>query len=373
MGGNQALREFSDQIGRSFGFSFVQLMPSGNTAFALLLQALHQETGKRQVVMPAYAHGSNAVILEALGLEPVLVDSSLDTFVQTHDRLREVCTKDTLCLVVHHTFGLAAYDASEVQALLALPCPIIEDCSQGLGSRWNRRPLGHVGRAAWTSFGRGENLSTYGGGAVMTNDAVLGHAIERLAGTLNPVSRAERWKAWGGMGGAALATRPWMYGMTWRAARRSWNPRIAEGYPRSSYAPIQAFVGRRLWNRMEVWSDQRLQQALRLARALGEVKGVAIPNFSSESEPAVNRFPVLIRHRGLRDQVQSALWRAGIEAATHYPQPLHRVMPMGYSREKDPFPTASYMTERLLTLPVHPGVSEPHLAKMVEVITKICG
>jgi dTDP-4-amino-4,6-dideoxygalactose transaminase len=49
-----------------------------------------------------------------------------------------------------------------------------------------------------------------------------------------------------------------------------------------------------------------------------------------------------------------------------YSQPLHRMFNLGYGKEE--FPNANYFTEHLLVLPVHPGVKQEDLMKMIKVI-----
>lgn len=364
---------FSERIGRTLGFSSVQLVSSGNTALALILKALARQSGKRQVVVPAFSHGSLAVLLQVLGLEPVLVEADPETFVQSHQRLKEVCTAETLCVIVSHTFGLPAYTAEDVKTFAGLPCPVIEDCSQSLGSRWNRQPLGHVGRVAWASFGRGENFSTYTGGAILTNDAGLAESIREEVHALASLDAAKEVQLWWLLAAARVATFPVVYGWVWRATRKAQVPRVAEGYSQEQYGKLQAGVGAAMWDRFELWSARRRDLTQRLAAGLSAVKGVGLPRIAEASEPALNRFPIVIRHRGLRDPVQKALWKAGFEAAKHYAEPLHRVFPMGYASDKDPFPQATYLTERVLTLPVHPVVTAGHVTRMVEVIRTICG
>jgi len=365
------VRRFADRIARTHGCARAVLTASGNTALALLLQALQEESGRRQVVLSAYTHGSVGSLLSSMGLEPVLVDVSSQDFIQSHERLTELCTSETLCVVVSHPFGLVGYRG--LGRVESLPCPVIEDVTQALGSRWRHRLVGGLGRAAWLSFGRGDNFSTEGGGAVLTSDHALADRLEQIMAGWPEVGGVRRAIQWGRIAGLHLATRPWWYKAVWWVARRNRVVRIAEDFPRVRYSPLQAAYGESRWDQLEWWSAKRWENTLQLMDGLKSVKGVGVPDIAADDRPALNRFPLLVRHHRMRRQVLERLWAAGIEAALHYAQPLHKVFALGYGGDRDPFPHATYLAERIITLPVHPEVQSRHLARIIEVVKKICG
>ena len=60
--------------------------------------------------------------------------------------------------------------------------PVIEDCAQAMGARWQGRTAGTLGRAGCYSFYANKIITTGEGGMVVTNDAAL---AERLRGVRN--------------------------------------------------------------------------------------------------------------------------------------------------------------------------------------------
>ena len=86
-------------------------------------------------------------------------------------------------LVVMHVFGhpadLNALDAVARRWHLVL----IEDAAESLGSTYRGRHTGHVGQVSALSFNGNKVVTTGGGGAVLTNDPVLGKRAKHLTTT----------------------------------------------------------------------------------------------------------------------------------------------------------------------------------------------
>jgi dTDP-4-amino-4,6-dideoxygalactose transaminase len=66
---------------------------------------------------------------------------------------------------VPHLFGLAA----NLDDLLNLKVPIIEDCAQAIGGSYHHKPLGSFGQAAIFSFYATKMITTGEGGMVVSN------------------------------------------------------------------------------------------------------------------------------------------------------------------------------------------------------------
>jgi perosamine synthetase len=78
-----------------------------------------------------------------------------------------------------------------------------------------------------------------------------------------------------------------------------------------------------------------------------------------------------IRVEGDRDRFQQRLREAGIGTAVHYPIPVHRqpfYESLGYSEVK--LPASEAAAAQVLSLPVHPALSDPDLDRIVEAVKK---
>ncbi|HVA00792.1 MAG TPA: DegT/DnrJ/EryC1/StrS family aminotransferase, partial [Terriglobia bacterium] len=118
----------------------------------------------------------------------------------------------------------------------------------------------------------------------------------------------------------------------------------------------------------------RRQNAAFLARGLTGLRGLALPETAPDVSHAFNLFTVRIdpRRAGMpRDAFAEALERRGIQAAVHYPLPLHR-QPIfrNLGRDRD-FPVSARLAKSVLSLPVHPGLSKRDLHAIVQAVREI--
>jgi dTDP-4-amino-4,6-dideoxygalactose transaminase len=72
-----------------------------------------------------------------------------------------------------------------------------------------------------------------------------------------------------------------------------------------------------------------------------------------------------------REELRETLSRRGIETAVHYPLPLHR-QPIfrGYGCDRD-FPVSTHLAESVVSLPVHPGLSNGDLDQIVRAVREL--
>ena len=70
-----------------------------------------------------------------------------------------------------------------------------------------------------------------------------------------------------------------------------------------------------------------------------------------------------------RDEFVQALRDQGVEAAVHYPRAVHQ-QPV-FTSENLRLPNCEWLTERILSLPVHPALSEAELERVADTVLKV--
>jgi dTDP-4-amino-4,6-dideoxygalactose transaminase len=70
--------------------------------------------------------------------------------------------------------------AADMEALLDLDVPIIEDCAQSIGATYHQHPVGTLGQVAIFSFYATKVLTTGEGGMIATNSAKIAARIKDL-------------------------------------------------------------------------------------------------------------------------------------------------------------------------------------------------
>ncbi|MDD5566537.1 MAG: DegT/DnrJ/EryC1/StrS family aminotransferase, partial [Candidatus Omnitrophica bacterium] len=111
------------------------------------------------------------------------------------------------------------------------------------------------------------------------------------------------------------------------------------------------------------------ENGTRMLDALEGTPGLILPAIPEGTRPAFNRLPVVFREIEARQMAEEALCRMGIETSRMYGEPLHCIFELGYKKES--LPNAVFLAERLLTLPVYPGLTDTHLSVIIDTIRKV--
>lgn len=337
---------------------YVYFTNSATASLYIILEIL-KETGKRQeVILPAYTASSLINAVRRAGLKPVLCDISLDDFNMDPGMLADLISEDTLAVLAVHMFGIVTKDL----AVLKKNYPgifIIEDCAQSLGSLLNGDPAGNSGNLSLLSFSKGKNLPAYGGGCIATNDKAMAEKVKEKIETLEDQSLLFKLLVPFKILAFSLAVRPRFYGLFYRAISV-----FKEGAPRAdfsvkNYTGFQEGVLLSLFEKIEQFSKKRYENGMKLIDGLKDISGVVLPEIPKDTQPAFNRMPVVFDDLKAREKAETDLWKKGIETSRMYDKPLHHMFDLGY--KKTDLPNAVYFAEHLLTLPVHPLLTESDL------------
>ncbi|CAN0150120.1 unnamed protein product, partial [Chrysoparadoxa australica] len=201
--------------------------------------------------------------------------------------------------------------------------PVIEDGAQSFGAtRHGRRSCGLSSLSA-TSFFPAKPLGCYGdGGAAFTTDPDLDRRMRELRN----------------------------HGQD----RRYHHPRLGIN---GRLDTLQAAV---LLAKMEIFEDEvqvRGRLGARYSEALSDL--VQTPHLAAGNTSVYAQYTVQVDQR---DAVQARLKDAGVPTAVHYPVPLNQ-QPALYT--DDPVPVADAAAERVMSLPMHPYLTEAEQDEVV--------
>jgi dTDP-3-amino-3,4,6-trideoxy-alpha-D-glucose transaminase len=265
------------------------------------------------------------------GVRPVLADADPATLTLGARSAETVMTPATRFLLPVHLYGGVA-DLDGLEAVAARRgAALVEDCAQSHGARWKGRPTGAFGRAAAFSFYPSKNLGAYGdGGAVATADADV-------------ASRARELRQYG-----------------WRRRDRSeaegWNSRLDE---------LQAAILRAKLPFLEAENARRREIADRYDAAFAELP---VRRLSSRdgSLPARHLYPIRTAER---DRLRERLAACGVETGVHYPEPIHTQPAYAFlGRGPADFPVAEEASRTVLSLPIHPALSDAQVEAVVSAV-----
>lgn len=169
--------ELERELSARYGRCYATLTHSGTAALQVALLALKERyPGKSRVLASAYLCPEVISAIQQAGLEPVLIDVCVDSLNLDLTAAAARVDAATLALICSHVGGRP----DDLEAAVSLGIPVISDCAQGVGSQFATRDVTSWGTCSILSFGATKMITAGAGGALLTDDAVLGARIADL-------------------------------------------------------------------------------------------------------------------------------------------------------------------------------------------------
>lgn len=172
------------------GGGYADLVNSGTAALYAALGAL-KLAAAGEVVIPPITDPGGAMPAALLCQVPVVADAAPGSFNAGAEQIDAVLTPHTRAIVVAHIAG----EPADMTPILALAeergLPVIEDCAQAHGARYNGQLVGSLGAVAAFSTMSGKHHATGPqGGVVFTRDEELVWEAKRFADRGKPFNTA---------------------------------------------------------------------------------------------------------------------------------------------------------------------------------------
>ena len=166
------VQRFESAFAEKMGINQAVATSSGTAALHLILLAMGIGPGD-EVIIPSYVCTALLHAVQYVGARPIIAEIDSVTYNIDPDDVQKRITTRTKAVIVPHMFGLAA----NLEKLLNLDVPLIEDCAQAVGGIYHQKPLGTFGDAAIFSFYATKMMATGEGGMVTSNSTEI---IERI-------------------------------------------------------------------------------------------------------------------------------------------------------------------------------------------------
>ncbi|MEA2972498.1 MAG: hypothetical protein QOG82_956 [Actinomycetota bacterium] len=305
---------------------------NGTDALELSLRALGIGPGDG-VIVPANSFVATAEAVLRAGAELILVDVDPDSYLIDTAAVEAAMGPSVAAVIAVHLFGQMA----EVERLDGIAGPVVlEDAAQAHGATRHGRPPGDVGSLAAWSFYPSKNLGAFGdAGAVTTHDQIVADRVRRMRNH----------------GGESRNT----------SDELGWNSRLDT---------LQAIVLSAKLAHLDDWNRQRAAAARRYDELLAGVDGVVPPHTLPGNQHVWHIYVVQVPDR---DEVLQVLRSSGIEAAVHYPVPIHRQPAFRKSGPAGAFPVAEAAARRMLSLPIYPGITADQQERVVTALRRALG
>ncbi|MFB6226146.1 MAG: DegT/DnrJ/EryC1/StrS family aminotransferase [Candidatus Paceibacteria bacterium] len=171
----------------------VLLFDSGRSSIYCCLKSLEIGAGD-EVIVPGYTCSVVVNAIRWAGAKPVFVDIKKN-FNINHKKIEEKVSDKTKCVLVHHTFGIAADMKSIKQITQENNLTLIEDCAHSIGGEIENKKAGEYGDISIFSFGTNKVISGIRGGAAVTDKKNIAEKLELIESKLSnqPIANILRY------------------------------------------------------------------------------------------------------------------------------------------------------------------------------------
>lgn len=346
------VKRFEEAFKAYVGAPYAVPLTSATAGLHLTLLALGIQEGDEIITTPmTFASTVSMIIL--CGGRPVLADIEPGTLNIDVNQVREKITPRTKAVIPVHFAG----QACDMDPLFELArkhrLTIIEDAAHAVGTEYKGKRIGSLDTISIFSFHPNKNITTGEGGMVCTGDEELAEEISLMK--FHGMSR-EAWKRFSASG----------------------TPNYDILIPGFKYnmMDIQAAIGIHQLPKLDGFIDRRRDIAEFYNRELADVPELALPQYATyQQRHAWHLYTPLVRIEKLtinRDRFMEELKKHNIGSGLHYKAIHHH----DWYRKNMPaadaeLPNASYASERILSLPLFPKMTDDDARDVVAAVKAV--
>jgi dTDP-4-amino-4,6-dideoxygalactose transaminase len=348
---------FEENFSKFTGASWSLSVNSATAGLHTVLLALGIGPGDEVITTPmTFAATVNTIMF--IGAKPVLADIDRNSLNIDPDNIEKAVTKNTKAIIPVHFAGMPC-DMDRIEAIAdKYGLAVIEDAAHALGASYKGRMIGAdrgKRRASVFSFHPTKNITTGEGGMICTGDEEM----------------AEK---------AAVLRQNGM-------SKGAWNRYAAKGsanydifFPGLKYTmmDIQAAIGDSQLRELASFNAKRKEIVSFYMEELPKAKGLILPKPATwEHEHSWHIFTPFIDIDSLgmsRDDFMSEMKKRNIGTALHY-QAIHlfTCYKEATGLDRGSLPEAEYVSDRIVSLPLFPAMTDKDARDVVEAIFEVCG
>jgi dTDP-4-amino-4,6-dideoxygalactose transaminase len=344
--------QFTENLREYLSAPYVLPLASATAGLHLALLALELQPGDEVITTPlTFAATLNTIILA--GGKPVLVDIDPVTLNMDVSQAADVVMDKTRAILPVHFAGLPV-DMDELYALAGRhQLRVIEDAAHAIGTVYKNQRIGSFGDTQVFSFHPNKNITTGEGGCVTTRDPVLAKRISLLR--FHGMDR-DSWDRYG------------------KSGKQDYE--IVLPGLKYNMMDIQAALGLHQLQELENFIQRRTALAERYQEALADWPQWQLPpNPASSCRHAWHIYTPLINEAAAgmdRDEFMRRMKEKNIGTGLHYRAahlyPYYREQ---FGFKPGDFPYAESAGERIVSLPLFPGMTDTQHDRVLDVMYSI--
>jgi len=338
------IEEFEEKIATYMDRRFALTFNSGTAALHALFLAY--EIKSSEVIVPSFTFIATANTVLLAGGKPIFAEIEEDSFGLNPNDVNEKITKKTKAIVPVHYGGQVCKYMKELRELADdHNLLILEDAAESLGSKLKDTKAGNFGQSSMFSLCQNKIITTGEGGFVVTDD----NAINEKLKLLRSHGRVEFLE-----GDYFSNTKDNEY------IQIGFNMRIPT---------MSAALGISQLNKIDKIAEMRRKNAFYMNEGLGKIASIKVPEEMKEAYHIYQLYTLKFDNTELRDKVQIHLTNNGIMSKIYF-NPIHLktfyMKEFGY--KKGNLPITEDLSQRILTLPMYPQLTNEEMDYMIKTI-----
>ncbi len=304
---------------------------SGTAGLHLGLLAAGVGSGD-EVIVPSFTFAATANSVALTGAKPVFADIDPVSYTLDPASVEQAITPRTKGIMPVHLYGHPA----DMDALLGLAerhgLRVYEDAAQAHGAAISGRPVGTFGEFAMFSLYPTKNMTSGEGGMISCASSAVAHRARLLRN-----QGMER---------------------QYENELIGFNARMTD---------IHAAIGREQLKKLPAWNEQRIRNAQFLS---DNIRGVTTPEVREGYRHVFHQYTIRVSDdragfaAALKDEY-------AIGSGSYYPTPNHLLASLRQFAEGTDLPETGRAAAEVLSLPVHPSLTQGDLDRIVTAVNTL--
>ena len=336
------VKNFEERLATYVGVKHCVSCANGTDALALVLHAWGITKGDA-VFVPNFTFFATAEVVSQVGATPVFVDVEPETFnmdprhleIQIKKTIKESQLKPKVIITVD-LFGLLADYSRILPIANKYGLKVLEDAAQAFGAEYNGKRACSFADAATTSFFPAKPLGCYGdGGAIFTDDDELVKILHSLRVHGKGDDKYDN-------------------------VRIGFNSRLDTIQAAILNVKLDAFINHELEDVNKVYG-----QYDKLLRGI-----VTTPIIPQGYLSSFAQYTIKLKSKEQRDGLKDYLTKQDIPTMIYYTKTMHQQTAYKTLNNNDnDFPISTNLCKLVLSIPIHPYLSNKEISKIVQAIT----
>ena len=338
--------EFENRFKDYIGSKNAVAVNSGTAALHLALRVIGLKEGD-EVIIPSTTFVATAEVVNYFNARPIMVDIEPNTHLIDVNKIEEKITDKTKAIIPVHFSGQPADMDEILEIAKKYNLYVIEDAAHALPAWYKGKKIGTIGDITAFSFYATKTLATGEGGMATTENDEWADRMRVLR--LHGISK-DAWKRYSKEG--------------------SWEYDVIENGYKYNTTDINSALGLAQLKKLEWMWQERVKIAEKYNEAFKDYEELILYRVKNDRVSSWHLYPLKLNLEALkinRNQFIEELKKRGIGTSVHF-IPLYRFSyyKKHFDYKPEDFPNSEWVFERIISLPIFPGMKDKEIEYVVE-------